>query len=442
MTQTLLTGGHVLTMDRSLGDLPRGDVLVEDGKIVAVGTELDAPGATVVDASGMIVMPGLIDTHNHLWQTPVRGLASDCWGGDYFPTIHPLSQNVTPADLATGTLSGIVELLAQGVTTVYDFCHTIHSPEHAETALEVFERSGIRAIFGYSMRDRPELESRTLRSTEARMADLRRLAGTHRSDRVQLAVAMNNIEHVSDEQNAAEATLGRELGIPITVHSIVPDGIATMHRVGMLGADLQWVHATASSQSEFELLAEHGGSVSSTPESEAMVLGQWPVAGRTTSLGIPTGLGIDVPSALPSSILNQVRSILTLDRLQRSTERRFLNYPSAKDGHEQPLDARRALELATIEAAVSIGLGDVTGSLTPGKAADILVLRVPQHLTFAGDAAAHVAVYAERGDVHSVYVDGVARVVDGEVQDVDLPKLEADLASARDAMMRGRHDHD
>jgi 5-methylthioadenosine/S-adenosylhomocysteine deaminase len=440
VTRTLIKGAYVLTMDEGIGDLENGDVLIDGDRIVAVERSISAEGAEVVDGSGMIVMPGLIDTHNHLWQTPVRGIGSDCWGGEYFQTVHPVSQHVTPVDLHTATRAGAAELLANGVTTVFDFCHTIHSPEHADASLDALEGSGIRALYGYSMRDRPEMESRVLRSTEDRMRDARRVRENRRSgsSRVSLAVAMNNIDHVSHEQNAAEIGLARELGVQLTVHSIVPHGIATVHSLGLLGDDIQWVHATAASDAELALLAAEGGSVSVTPESEAMVVGDWPITSRAINAGVPVGLGIDIPSALPSSIANQVRSVVTLDRLLQAHNRRAQGHGPARDGMAQPLSARRALELATCEAARSIGLGEVTGSLTPGKAADVLMLTIPAYMRPAHDMATHVAIQSSRADVHTVFVGGVVRVRDGKVLDVDLNRLGDDMDNARVSMMRGR----
>jgi 5-methylthioadenosine/S-adenosylhomocysteine deaminase len=440
LTKTLIRGASVLTMDEHLGDLESGDVLIDGGIIVAVGRDLPADGAEIIDGSGMIAMPGLVDTHNHLWQTPVRGLGSDCWGGEYFATIHPVSQYVTPEDLFTATRAGSVELMAHGVTTVFDFCHSIHSPEHADASLDAFDDTGIRAIYGYSMRDRPELETRTLRSTEDRMRDAARVHGSRMGDssRVRLSVAMNNIDHVPATQNEAEVRFGRELGVQLTVHSILAGNITTLASLDLLGPDIQWVHATGASDAEVAMLAAEGGSLSVTPESEAMVMGQWPITSRALRAGIPVGLGIDLPSAFSGSIANQVRAAVTIDRLLHAHERRVQGHGPARDGVAQPLSARRALELATSEAAASVGLGDVTGSLTPGKAADVVLLKIPPFMRPGADLATHVAIQTSRGDVHTVFVDGVVRVRDGQPVGVDLDRLADDLTRAHGNLTRNK----
>ena len=182
---------------------------------------------------------------------------------EYFPTVHPLSQRYRPQDMHAATYGGALELLAHGVTTVVDFNHSIHSPQHADAAVDALSEAGIRAIFGYSLRDRPELEDRTLRSVEDRMRDARRVRDERcdGSGLLGLALALNNLEHVSAEDNAREVACARELGVLATVHSIRPGQIADAHARGLLGDDLQWVHATASSDAELALLAEHGGAL-------------------------------------------------------------------------------------------------------------------------------------------------------------------------------------
>ena len=428
--RTLITGARVLTLDPALGDLERGDVLLEGDRIAAVAPALDVAADEVIDASGMLVHPGLVDAHIHLWQTPLRGLAADCYGMEYFPRIHPLSQRFRAEDIHAATYGGALELLAHGVTTVFDFNHSIHSPEHADAAVDALEASGIRAIFGYSLRDRPELENRALRSVEDRMRDARRLRD-ERADggRVSFALALNNLEHVAPDDSTREVGWARELGIPATVHSIRAGQVTDAHRRGVLGPDLQWVHATAISDDELALLARHGGSIAVTPESEAAIMSVWPVTGRALRHGVPVGLGVDIVSAVSGDVAAQARSALTLDRMADAQVHRLQGREPVRTADSPVLDARRALALITSEAARSIGLGDVCGTLTPGKAADVVVRSIPAFAPPAADLATHLLLHSSRADVDTVIVDGDVRVRDGALAGVD-PARVRDLLDA------------
>lgn len=424
-------------MDPALGDLPEGDVLVEDGRIAAVAPQLDVPADEVVDARGALVHPGLVDAHIHLWQTPLRGLAADCFGNEYFPTIHPISQHYRAEDMEAATYGGAVELLAYGVTTAYDFCHSIHTPEHADAAIAGLRSAGIRALFGYSLRDRPELETRTLRTPDERMADARRIrAELDGGGLVRMALALNNLEHLTADANAAELACARELGVPATVHSIRPGQIADLARRGLLADDLQVVHATAATDDELALLGEHGGVIATTPESEAAMMSVWPVTGRALRHGVPVGLGVDVVSLASGDVLAQARSVLTLDRLADAQEHRLQGREPARTATSPTLDARRALELATSEAARSMGLGDEIGSLTPGKAADVVIRNVPAFGRPAGDLAAHLVLHSSRADVRTVLVGGEVRVRDGAPVGVDLERLGDRLDRVREHVVR------
>lgn len=420
-------------MDPAVGDLDRGDVLIVGDRIAAVGPDLDVQADEVLDASGCLVHPGLVDAHIHLWQTPLRGLAADCFGEEYFPAIHPFSQHFRAEDLRAATYAGAIELLAHGVTTAYDFCHTIHTPEHADASLDALAGAGIRALYGYSVRDRPELDERTLRSADDRLRDAGRVhAALGDRGLVRLALALNNLEHAGVDQHAVELARARELGVPATVHSIRAQQITAAAAGGLLGPDVQWVHATAITDDELALLAEHGGSIATTPESEAAMMSVWPVTGRALRRGVPVGLGVDVVSLCAGDVLAQVRSILTVDRLADAQEHRLQGREPVRTATSPTLDARRALELATTEAARSIGLGDEVGSLTPGKAADVVVRRIPPFGAPAGDLAAHLVLHSSRADVDTVLVAGRTRVRGGALVDVDLAAMASALERTRE----------
>jgi 5-methylthioadenosine/S-adenosylhomocysteine deaminase len=131
----LLRGGHVLSMDPEVGDLPQGDVLLEGDKIAAVGPALDAD-AEVVDVSGKIVIPGFVDSHRHTWEAAIRGCAPNATLDDYFvevlDTFAPLYR---PEDVYASNLAGSLECLNAGITTLVDWSHINHTPDHPDAAV-------------------------------------------------------------------------------------------------------------------------------------------------------------------------------------------------------------------------------------------------------------------------------------------------------------------
>jgi 5-methylthioadenosine/S-adenosylhomocysteine deaminase len=255
---------------------------------------------------------------------------------------------------------------------------------------------------------------------------------------VGFALALNNLEHVTPEESTREVEWARELGVPATVHSIRPGQVADAHRRGVLGPDLQWVHATAITDAELALLADHGGSIAVTPESEAAIMSVWPVTGRAVRHGVPVGLGVDIVSAVSGDVAAQARSALALDRMADAQEHRLQGREPVRTPDSPALDARRALELATSEAARSIGLGDVAGSITPGKAADVVLRTIPPWGPPAGDPATHLLLHSSRADVHTVWVDGEVRVRAGELAGVDPERVRGLLDAAREHVVGPR----
>lgn len=431
--KTLLQGGHVLTMDDRMPELERGDVLIEGSRILAVEPEVDVEADETIDASGKIVMPGLIDCHIHLWQTPVRGIASGCWGREYFGVVHPLSARYRPEDMHIATYGVAIELLSYGVTTALDFCHSVNSPEHADASLDGLNDAGIRALFGCSFRDRPEVDQREFNSLAERIDVLRRLHDQRGADgRVRLAVALNNIDHVTPEAHARELGAARELGLRATVHSNLDGHVTQTAAQGLLGADALWVHCGAISDPELRMLADGGGAIVCSPEIEAGLMAITPVTGRALQHDVPVGLGIDIPSAVNGDLLAQLRITYAIDRLVASQTDRLQGRLSSRTRWSPTLDARRVLELGTIKAAQILGLDGEIGSLVPGKLADVTVFATGVFGLGGGTAFDHVLFQTSARNVDSVFVGGEPRVRGGELVDVDVRQLRERLDTARD----------
>ena len=163
----LVRRGYLLTMNNSLGEIPEGDVHVRNGEILAVGKNLKAPGATVLDGRNMIVMPGFVDTHWHMWTTYLRCMAGDKVEDGYFPVTTAYGQVMQPEDMYYGTRLAAAEAIYSGITTVNDDCHNVRTHEHAEQDIRALGEAGLRANWSYgSYRGVPPGELRNLASVE------------------------------------------------------------------------------------------------------------------------------------------------------------------------------------------------------------------------------------------------------------------------------------
>lgn len=434
--RTLLRGGYLVTMDDALGDVERGDLLVEGSRIAAVGGDLDVPADEVIDASGAIVLPGLIDSHIHLWQAPLRGLATECWAGEYFPTVHPLAGRYRPEDMYRATHAGAVEALSHGTTTVVDFCHAVNSPEHADASLAALREAGVRAWFGYSFRDRPEYPNRAFGSFEDRLKDAQRVReALPDGGLARMGIALNNIDHVDARTNARELGCARELGALAMVHSVHAPDIDTLHSRGLLGPDLLWVHQETAGPDQLALLAEHGGVIAATPEVEFGMGGLYPVTGRALRAGVPVTLGVDIPSGVNPDMLVQMRLAFQIERMRDGQRERAEGRDLARTDRVPTLTARDVLRLATVDAARALGIGDRVGRLAPGLDADVLMLSTAPFGFGAGDPAGYVVVHASAADVDTVVVAGHIRRRSGRMVDVDEPRLRDDAAAVRDRVL-------
>jgi cytosine/adenosine deaminase-related metal-dependent hydrolase len=373
--RTLFRGGWVLSMVP--GQEPfRGDVLIEGDRIAAVSTAVDVPAAAdvaVVDARERIVLPGLVDSHRHLWQSALRGIACDWTLGEYFARMRGrLGAHFRPEDSYAGTLLGAVEALDAGITTVVDWSHNINSPDHADAAWQALVDAGGRALFAYGASN-----AQALGEPSPHTRDVARLHGRpDPSGRVTLGMAVRGPEFSGPGLPAADLALARELGLPVTMH--VGGGlrgagrhVAAMADTGLLGPDLTFVHCNLLADDELDAMADTGCRASVSPEVEAN-MGHGPAAtGRLRSRGIPTGLSADVCTNVGGDLFGAMRVALALER--GAAHAAALARGEALDRVQ--MTARDVLAMATLDGARACGLDDRVGSLEPGKQADLLLLR-------------------------------------------------------------------
>ena len=266
--KTLVRGGTVLTLDPAIGDFSPGEVLIEDGKIAAVGQDLDAGDAEVIEVGReSIVLPGFVDTHRHTWQAPIRNIAADWTLGHYFTGIHTgLSKYFRPEDTYIGNLLGIVEALNSGITTMLDWSHNLATPEHADAAVAGLMDSGARAVFAHGG-GAPQWQ---VPSDVPHPDDAKRVKEQFFSSDDQLvtmAMGIRGPMYSSEEVVLGDYALAREIDARVTVH--VGDGefgknrhVIWMNEKGLLGDNVTYVHCNMIDDEEMQLIADSGGTVS------------------------------------------------------------------------------------------------------------------------------------------------------------------------------------
>lgn len=431
-TRTLLREAHVLTMDdEQFGDT--ADILIEDGVIIDVGEHINPDGARVVELSGSIVLPGLVDSHIHLWQSVLRGIAAETWGREYFGLVHPLSGRLRADDMYAATYGGAIELLLAGTTTVFDFCHATNSPEHAENSLRGLADAGIRGLFGFCFRHRPESPVTGFETLDERAAVLERLVEQWKDhERVGLGVALNNIDHVSIDVHKQEVAVARQLGLRQSIHSNLPGQIGLSAQNGLLGEDLIWVHAATASDEEMGLLADKGGSLSITPEVEAALMGMSSAAPRAKRHDVRVAVGTDVPAGIGGNLFAQLRIARATTRAVDVQFEYSQNRPGARTSTHPSYDSMDLLRMATIDGARALGLEDRIGSISPGKQADLLVVSTEPFGLSGGTAADFLLYQATARHLTQVYVGGEVVVQHGHHVSADMGAVRARLDDTRD----------
>jgi 5-methylthioadenosine/S-adenosylhomocysteine deaminase len=423
----VIRSGYVITMDASLGDLPRGDVHVDGGRIAAVGQDLAVPpGTAEVDASAMIVLPGLVETHWHLWNTLLRGMSAAQPGPGYFKVSLGLGSVFGPDDSYQGTRLACLEAISSGITTLHDWSHNIRSPAHANASVRALSESGLRARFSYGCaagqpNDQP-VDLHDLRRLHSEWDDRAGRGLLHLGLACRGLGGSNPYTAVPPEVYRKEMAAARDLGIPVTVHACGPRSctgqIAALAHDGLLGPDLQVVHGNCATEAEIGQVAAAGAAVSISPFSELLIGYGMPRTMRFLAAGATVGLSVD------TTVLTGNADMFAIMKVTQGIA-------NGEAGDEFALSPRRTLELATIEGARSLGLAGQTGSLTPGKRADlILVDTAGPNLAVLTDPAHLLVTAAQPANVDTVIVDGRVLKRGGVLTCMDAAEVSADARQA------------
>ncbi|MEA2383825.1 MAG: 5-methylthioadenosine/S-adenosylhomocysteine deaminase [Solirubrobacteraceae bacterium] len=433
--RTLIRGGYVVTVDPELGELREGDILIEDGRIAAVGPDLPVTDAEVIDATDRIVIPGFIDSHRHLWQSQIRNIAADWTLSQYITGILiQLGPIYRPEDTYIGGLLGALEALDSGITTILDWSHALNTPDHADAALDALEESASRAVLAHG-----NANSIWLGPTSADWSDVARLrAGRCASDSglVTLAMALRGPDFGSFEASVEDWAAARALGLRITVHIGVGGfgnrHVAMLNEAGLLGPDTTYVHCSRLEDDELDMIAATGGSASVACEVEMHMGHGYPPTGRLVAAGVRPSLSIDVCTGIGGDMFAAMRSTLSMQRAMANDE--SLDAGITPDRLE--LTTHDVLEFATLAGARALGIEDRTGSLTPGKEADVVLLRTDRLNMFpVNNAVASVALAANCANVDTVLVRGRVVKRDGRLLACDIPRLRRLGEESRDYLL-------
>ncbi len=431
MARTLITGALVLTMDDELGTLPRGDVLIDGSRIAAVGAELPRESGTeIIDGRDRIVMPGFVDTHRHMWAAMLRGCA--CYGdlGTYFhDVVFTYGANFTPQDTYTSVRFGLAEAIDSGITTMHAWEHNIQTPGHADAALQALEESGLRGRFSYGSSSDPEAGSSFAQGTETiDLADVLRLRRERFGGdeaRLHLGIACRGVDYSRTEIWQREFAFAREHGMPITTHTMMTAhdvervrAIAVYEEHRALGSDVLLVHAIHTDERERRYLAETGTPVSLSVLSELRVGMGIPPIVEMMQAGVHLCLSVDTMAASDNSDMFAVLRVT-------------LGLPRGMHQDAKVYQPDQVLRHGTIDGARALGLGEVTGSLSTGKRADLIVLRADDlNLAPINVADGQVVLAAQPRNVEHVWIDGIPRKRDGELVDLDPGQLVRDAKAA------------
>jgi 5-methylthioadenosine/S-adenosylhomocysteine deaminase len=432
----VIRGGHVMSMDPSVGDFVEADVLVEGKRIAAIRPNLHVSGAGVIDARGRIVMPGFVDTHHHQFETALRSFLADGLlfndgkphgAINYFEFIlGKFAPVYRPWDVYINELFGSLSQLDAGVTTVHDISQIHHSPEHSDAAIKGLADSGRRAAFGY-------FESAGAVPGNQYPFDARRIKKQYFSSDNQLITMIMGGEIYLPGFETAWA-IGRELKIPIAAHIVGSFGMGptfdNLAAANQFGPDNLFIHMTGMSDLSWQKVKDAGAGVSLAVPIEMNMRHGMPPILKTLAMGISPSLSVDVECTLTADMFTQMRTTMAL---QRAFVNQMALETANPPGLPELLTTRDVLRFATVEGAKDLKLDHKIGTLTPGKEADIILLDAEAiNVAPLNVVPGAVVSLMERSNVETVIVAGKVRKWRGHLLDVDLRRLRRQLENSRD----------
>ncbi|WP_405828504.1 amidohydrolase family protein [Streptomyces sp. NBC_01176] len=433
----LFTGATIVTMDPELGVVSGGELLVEGSTITAVGHDLRADGAVVVDATDAILAPGFVDTHRHAWEAQLRRIMPDVddLGGYVTTTLAGYAPVYRPQDMYVGTRLAALTAIDSGITCMLDFSHNSRTSEHSDAAVQALLDTGIRGVhasmgphFGDWDRQWP--------------GDLSRLRNQffHSDDQLLTlrvaALATDEIAGPAFAYGPELARIAEDLGVGVSVDAVFgkvsSEAVLRWNKEGILGPDVTLIHATGLTAEAWRAMGESGTTVALAPTSDAQIGLETaiPAVDEALAVGIRPGLSIDVEVALASDMFTQMRALHAIQRM------RAVNAAHSTGQQPSRISTHDVLDFATLQGARTNGLQGVTGSLTPGKKADLLVVQAEDLNNMPlNDPVATIVLGSDARNITAVLINGDTRKWNGEVLDVDLPALRSQVHASREYVL-------
>jgi cytosine/adenosine deaminase-related metal-dependent hydrolase len=437
MNQILIRGATIVTMDAQ-GDLAQGDLLVAGDSIAQIAPRIHADDAQVVDATGCIVIPGLVNAHMHTWQTALRGLAANWTLLEYFRQMHAgLATVFQPQDLHIATLVGAFNQLNCGTTTLADWCHNNPTPSHNDAAIQGLLESGIRAAFFHGTpKPDPQPGQAPFWEVPHPRAEIERLLKAHQGrDLLSIQAAVLGPHYSTLEVALHDFRMARELGLIASLHqgggpARTPGGWEKLEAAGLLGDHINIVHGHALDDAQLQRFCELGMSFSAAAENEMSQGHGHPITGRLRHFGRAPSLGVDLESVLSGDMLTQARVALGM---QRSLDNVAYREAHGTIPPTSTISTREALGWVTIEGARMLKQAHRIGSLAKGKQADLVLIRADDlNMQPVHDAVNTVVMQTTLANIDSVMVAGRWKKRGGRLLDVDLaPRLAALRASGQ-----------
>ncbi|MBX9773429.1 MAG: amidohydrolase family protein [Xanthobacteraceae bacterium] len=421
--RAVLKGGIVLSLDPKVGDFAPGDVAIENGRIVEVRPNIDVPAgaAAIVDATNRIIIPGFVDTHSHSYQGLLRSsLANGLVDPDYNRDVqNKLTPAYTPDDVYIGVLITALGFIEMGTTAIVDLSQISHTPEHSDACIRALQHSGIRAVYGYS---------RGAGAQAQWPQDIGRLQKEYFSSKDQLLTLA-----LGASLDAKVLAAAREVQVPAVMHYRVnaAPGLA-LGKAGVLREGDLFIHCTHLNDDAWRMIKDTGGRISMSPPLEMAMAHGMPSVQDALDRGIRPSLSSDHGTTVAQDCFSMMRTTFNLQRLRILQRRR--------DGEKATpplLTCRDVLEFATLQGARCANLDHKIGTLTPGKEADIVMLRADRLDVWPiNNAPSAVANMMNPSHVENVLIAGKPKKWRGHMLGLDFNQVMQIARARRDDLMK------